>query len=99
MSLYSRASQTVVLVTVTDIGISAPSFPASTVNIVVSEGVLSGASVWQGDAIDPDGDALTYSMSQITTFQNNPDFVISSRYDTDQKTSTCLVKIIKTFTC
>lgn len=68
-----------VLVTVTDIGISAPSFPAGTVNIDVSEGALTGSSVFQGDASDPDGDALTYSMFSINQNQNNPDFVISTR--------------------
>jgi len=75
----SRNSQTVVLVTVTDIGISQPSFPASTVNVVVSEGELSGVSVWQGDASDPDGDILSYFMSQINNNQVNSDFVISNR--------------------
>lgn len=69
-----------VLVTVTDVGISRPSFPSSTVNIIVSEGALSGASVYQGNAVDPDGDTLTYSMSQVNNNQITPDFVISTRY-------------------
>ncbi|WAQ95445.1 FAT4-like protein [Mya arenaria] len=60
-------AQTVVLVTVTDTGIASPSFPANIINIVVSEGVLTGNSVYQSDATDPDNDALTYSMSQINT--------------------------------
>jgi len=66
----SRRAQTVVLVTVRKTGISTPSFAANTVNIVVSEGSLSGASVYQSDANDPDGDALTYSMVQIQGNQN-----------------------------
>jgi hypothetical protein len=71
-----------VLVTVTEVGLSQPSFPANTVNILISEGALSGTSAYRADATDPDGDVLTYSMSNLNfnQNQNNPDFVISSRY-------------------
>ena len=75
-----RRTKTVVIVDVTDVGISVPVFPSTTYNIVVSEGVLSGSSVFQGDASDPDNDGLTYSMVQADlNTQLNPDFVISQR--------------------
>ena len=64
----------------TEVSVSVPSFTAGTVNILVSEGALSGTSAYQALATDPDGDALTYSMNSINFNQNQniPDFVISS---------------------
>lgn len=67
---------------VLDIGITAPSFPASLINIVVSEGALAGASVYQTEATDPDGDALTYRLTPLDTFQQfTQDFTITNGYD------------------
>lgn len=60
----------------------------------MSEGALSGASVFQGEASDPDGDGLTYSMQQINlNTQLNPDFVISSRYGLSFSQSVCLLNL------
>ena len=77
-----RTSQTAVIVTVTDIANNQPSFPANTYSIVVSEGALSGSSVFQGNALsdsDPNGDSLIYTMVPIGINQNQlfPDFTIS----------------------
>ncbi|KAH3873306.1 hypothetical protein DPMN_036538, partial [Dreissena polymorpha] len=74
-----RSSRTALIVTVTDVvGQSAPQFPASTVNIVVSEGSLSGASVYQANAVDEDQQLLSYSMTQINQVQQFPDFIITT---------------------
>ena len=78
--LFGRSSRTAVIVDVTDVGISIPTFASNTYNIIVSEGALSGASVFQGEASDPNGNGLSYSMQQIDlNTQLNPDFTISSR--------------------
>lgn len=75
-----KFGRTVVLVNVTGTLVNqGPSFAANIYNIVVSEGVSIGASVFTAPAVDPEGNALSFTISDLSSQQfQSQDFAINS---------------------
>ncbi|KAJ8318063.1 hypothetical protein KUTeg_003154 [Tegillarca granosa] len=75
-----KFGRTVVLVNVTGTLVNqGPSFAATTYNIIVSEGVEIGASVFTAPAVDPEGNALSFTISDLSNTQFQfQDFEINS---------------------